>query len=63
MYNTPVPARTSMLDFIKTSMGCQFVIPVYQRNYTWEAKNAVEQFLDDAERLLYNEADAHFLGL
>lgn len=63
MYNTPVPARTSMLDFIKTSMGCQFVIPVYQRNYTWEAKNAVEQFLDDAERLLYNEADAHFFGI
>ncbi len=60
---TPAPMRTSVLDFIQKSMGCQFVIPVYQRNYTWKAKEEVEVFLDDTERLLYKESSAHFFGI
>lgn len=59
----PAPMRTSILDFIQKSMGCQFVIPVYQRNYTWKAKEEVEVFLDDTERLLYKESSAHFFGI
>lgn len=59
----PQPIRTSILDFIQQSMGCQFVIPVYQRNYTWKVKEEVEVFLDDTERLLYNESGAHFFGI
>ncbi len=31
------PKRTSLLDLLRSSIGCQFVIPVYQRNYTWSA--------------------------
>ena len=27
------PIRTGLLDFFRNSSGCQFVIPVYQRNY------------------------------
>lgn len=60
---TPPPVRTSILDFIQKSVGCQFVIPVYQRNYTWRAKEEVEVFLDDLERLVYNKHSAHFFGI
>ena len=35
--NYQPPIRTGLLDFFRNSSGCQFVIPVYQRNYTWTA--------------------------
>ena len=57
------PLRTMMSDFIKSNMGSQFVIPVYQRNYTWNPGNETARFLDDLEDLLAGRTNNHFLGI
>ncbi|MDD3368852.1 MAG: DUF262 domain-containing protein [Lachnospiraceae bacterium] len=57
------PIRTGLLDFFRNSSGCQFVIPVYQRNYTWTAGKEVRQYLDDMKSVLQGEYDNHFLGI
>ena len=57
------PVRTGLLDFLKNSSGCQFVIPVYQRNYTWTAGKEVKQYLDDLKSVLIGEYSNHFLGI
>ena len=57
------PVRTGLLDFFKNSNGCQFVIPVYQRNYTWTAGKEVKQYLDDLKSVLIDEYSNHFLGI
>lgn len=57
------PVRTGLLDFLKNSNGCQFVIPVYQRNYTWTAGKEVKQYLDDLKSVLTGEYSNHFLGI
>lgn len=63
-YNSmPTPTRTGLLEFIKTSMNCQFVIPIYQRNYTWVANKEVRKFLSDFEDVLSKKNDRHFLGI
>ena len=46
------PKRTGLLQLLGTSLGCQFVIPVYQRNYTWSAEKEVKQYLDDLGNVL-----------
>lgn len=61
--NYQPPMRTGLLDFFKNSSGCQFVIPVYQRNYTWIAGKEVKQYLDDMNSVLNGEYDNHFLGI
>lgn len=58
-----VPKRTGLLELLGTSLGCQFVIPVYQRNYTWNAEKEVKQYLDDLESVLNNEYNNHFMGI
>lgn len=57
------PVRTGLLDFLKNSSGCQFVIPVYQRNYTWSAGKEVRQYLEDLKSILTDEYSNHFLGI
>ena len=57
------PARTSLSDFIKTTMGSQFVIPVYQRTYTWSPEKETTQMMDDIDRLLSGKTSNHFLGI
>lgn len=44
-------------------MGCQFVIPVYQRNYTWSAEREVKQYLSDLSHVLEGDYKNHFLGI
>lgn len=61
--NYQAPIRTGLLDFFRNSNGCQFVIPVYQRNYTWTAGKEVKQYLDDMNSVLNEEYDNHFLGI
>lgn len=61
--NYQPPIRTGLLDFFRNSSGCQFVIPVYQRNYTWTAGKEVKQYLDDLRSVLNGEYDNHFLGI
>ena len=55
------PQRINILKFIKEDER-QFVIPVYQRNYNWQADNQVKRLLDD----IYNMHDSkkcHFTGI
>ena len=63
-YNSmPTPTRTGLLEFIKTSMNCQFVIPIYQRNYTWIANKEVKKYLCDFEDVLSKKMIAIFWEL
>lgn len=57
------PVRTSISDFIKTTMGSQFVIPVYQRTYTWNPQKETARFISDLEDLIENRTSSHFLGI
>ena len=57
------PVRTNVSDFIKSTMGSQFVIPVYQRNYTWTPEVETARFMNDIEDLLARRTRAHFLGI
>lgn len=63
MSNHQPPIRTGLLDFIQKSSGSQFVIPVYQRNYTWSANKEVKQYLDDLKSVLNGDYKNHFLGI
>lgn len=53
--------RLGLLDLLSNNKGAQFVIPVFQRNYTWTS-NEVRQLFKDLERVLNNEYSNHFLG-
>lgn len=63
MSNHQPPIRTGLLVFFQKSSGSQFVIPVYQRNYTWTANKEVKQYLDDLKSVLNGEYNNHFLGI
>ncbi len=56
------PSWTDILSLFQQSMGSKFVIPVYQRNYVWEAKKEVKVLLDDFYALIGNNKN-HFLGI
>ncbi len=51
------------MNLLMSSTGCQFVIPVYQRNYTWRAELEVKQYLNDLSRVLNQEYKNHFMGI
>ena len=57
------PKRVGLMELLGTSAGSQFVIPVYQRNYTWTAEREVKQYLDDLRRVLKGEYKNHFMGI
>lgn len=57
------PKRTGLLQLLGNSLGCQFVIPVYQRNYTWAAEREVKQYLDDLQGVLKGDYRNHFMGI
>lgn len=57
------PKRTGLMELLGSSTGCQFVIPVYQRNYTWNADREVKQYLVDLTRVLRNDYKNHFMGI
>lgn len=63
MNNQQAPERTGLLEFIRKSVGVQFVIPVYQRNYTWTANKEVKQLFEDLDKVLKNEFKTHFMGI
>ena len=42
-------------EFIKGAIGSQYVIPVYQRNYTWKKHKQVQQLLEDIKKILNHE--------
>lgn len=49
-------------EFIKGAFGSQYIIPVYQRNYTWKKNKQVKQLLSDIENILRGETKKHFIG-
>jgi len=49
-------------QFIKEAYGSQYVIPVYQRNYTWKKSKQVKQLLFDIEQILCGNKKRHFIG-
>ena len=57
------PKRTGLLQLLGNSLGCQFVIPVYQRNYTWAAEREVKQYFDDLDSVLKGDYRNHFMGI
>lgn len=57
------PKKVGLLGFLQMSMGSQFVIPVYQRNYTWAANKEVKQYFEDLENVLNGKYAKHFLGI
>ena len=48
--------------FLRLSVGAQYVIPVYQRNYNWKREDQVKQLINDIEILLENPNTQHFVG-
>ena len=58
-----IPEKVGILDLLRRSSGTQFVIPVYQRNYTWTAKKEVKQLFDDLLAILNGERLKHFIGI
>ncbi len=59
--NTPV--RVGVLDLLYKSQGSQYIIPAYQRNYTWTAGKEVRQLLDDLKEVLKGNYKQHFIGI
>lgn len=49
-------------EFIKGAIGSQYVIPVYQRNYTWKKHKQVQQLFEDIKKILNHDNTQHFLG-
>ena len=56
------PLRTKVLDFFQGTVGTQFVIPVYQRNYTWKYNDQVKKFLNDIFNIDEN-MKSYFIGI
>lgn len=63
MKRQQVPVQTGLLEFFSASAGDQFVIPVYQRNYTWTANKEVKQYFEDLLNIVNGTYDKHFLGI
>lgn len=57
------PRRVGLMQLLMSSTGCQFVIPVYQRNYTWSADREVKQYLNDLSLVLNGDYKNHFMGI
>lgn len=58
-----IPIKVGLLDLLYQSVGVQYVIPAYQRNYTWVSNKEVKQLLDDLCMVLRGERTKHFLGI
>ena len=63
MNDIEIPRRIGLLNFLRDTPGTQFVIPVYQRNYTWTAGKEVAQYLSDVMNVLNNKYKNHFMGI
>jgi len=58
-----VPEKAELLEMLRRRDGTQFVIPAYQRNYTWTAQKEVKQLLEDIQAVLRGERTKHFIGI
>lgn len=63
MQQENIPIKVGLLELLYGSQGTQFVIPDYQRNYTWVANKEVKQLLEDIRDVLSGEITKHFIGI
>lgn len=63
MNDSQAPVKIGLLKFLRESVGSQFVIPVYQRNYTWTCNKEVKQYFEDLENVINGKYDKHFMGI
>ena len=57
------PKKTGLMELILQSQGSQFVIPVYQRNYTWTTGKEVKQYFEDLKAVLSGQYTKLFMGI
>lgn len=57
-----VPVRIGLLKMLRIN-EVQYVIPVYQRNYTWTSGHEVKKLLEDLYEVLNGNRKKHFLGI
>ena len=57
------PKKTGLMELILQSQGSQFVIHVYQRNYTWTTGKEVKQYFEDLKAVLSGQYTKHFMGI
>lgn len=58
-----VPYKAGLMELLRLSDGVQYVIPAYQRNYTWTANKEVKQLFEDIKVVLSGKNDKHFIGI
>lgn len=63
MQQENIPIKVGLLELLYGSQGTQFVIPPYQRNYTWVANKEVKQLFDDIKVILSGKRNKHFIGI
>lgn len=63
MSSSQAPVKIGLLKFLRESVGSQFVIPVYQRNYTWTYNREVKQYFEDLKNVIEGKFDQHFMGI
>lgn len=63
MQQENIPIKVGLLELLYGSQGTQFIIPAYQRNYTWVANREVKQLLDDIKVVLSGGRNKHFIGI
>ena len=56
------PERKNLLAFLNEIKNIQFVIPVYQRNYTWQHNVQVKKFLNDIFNI-DEDIKSYFIGI
>ena len=54
-------SKSLLNDFIAGTQGVQYIIPVYQRNYTWKKKHVLK-LVSDIDDLLKCKSSNHFIG-
>lgn len=59
---SPRPNWQHVIEYFGDSNNFQYVIPVYQRDYVWEAEDQVKRLLDDFSNLIGNSIE-HFIGI
>ena len=63
MMQENIPVKVGLMELLYGSTGVQYVIPAYQRNYTWTANREVKQLMEDISSILSGERTKHFLGI
>ena len=53
-------SESSLLDFMEGNKN-RYVIPVYQRKYSWKSENC-KQLYSDLKKVIKEKRNSHFFG-